>query len=435
LWFGFFSHHSGGRIMSEHNETHSLPLPLRDLMDRELEPDENLHWVGQPGMTFFLGISAFAPCLFAIPWTGFAVFWMYSAARTGAPLFFVLFGLPFVLVGLAMLGSPLFTRRSLKNTVYAITDRRAIIIVKSFFSTKVVSVGPDELAGLQRKERANGTGDILFNGSDFTSQQAPGTIPTNGFHSIPEVREVERLLKSIAAQATKDEETDAQEPQPFHQLDDLPILHYLDSVPRDLSLSVRLYLRMCSTVMPLFGWFFAGFGLAFALFAIASSGPEDIEQNWDGVLIFIAFGSLFGIIGLCFPAYSWFTGGKAIRLLQYGTAIQARHLATSPTSMTVNDKPVMKVDFEYLVGSETYTASARALDVSRLTNAKCKVVIYDPMQPGRSIVLDGLPHGIQFDEWTGRFRVNPLCCVLPLLAATIVFGEIIAIIVLAILAN
>ncbi|MCL2346876.1 MAG: hypothetical protein FWC50_01305, partial [Planctomycetaceae bacterium] len=110
-----------------------------------------------------------------------------------------------------MFCSPVFTRRNLKNTVYAITDRRAIVIVKSFFSTKVVSVQPDDLAELQCKEKSNGTGDLLFDGSCFNSRQAPGTISTNGFYNIPEVREVERLLKNLAAQATKEGE-ETQEP-------------------------------------------------------------------------------------------------------------------------------------------------------------------------------------------------------------------------------
>jgi len=40
--------------------------------------------------------------LFAVPWTAFAVFWVVMAAATG-PWWFALFGVPFVLVGLALL--------------------------------------------------------------------------------------------------------------------------------------------------------------------------------------------------------------------------------------------------------------------------------------------------------------------------------------------
>ena len=84
------------------------------------------------------------------------------------------------------------------------------------------------------------------------------------------------------------------------------------------------------------------------------------------------------------------------------------------------------------MAGKRYKASARALDTSRLTDEKYKTVLYDPMEPKQSIVLDGLPRGIRFDESTRRFWVNPLRLVLPLLLATIVCGEIVAIIVLAI---
>ena len=412
--------------MSKHYETDSLPPTFQDLVDRELEPDENLYWVGRPVPTLLLLGPAFLFVLFAIPWTASAVFWMWSAASTGAPLFFTLFGTPFVLIGLVMFGSPFFMWRGVKNTVYAITDQRAMILTRSFFSTNAVSVWPDDLGKLQRKERAGGFGDVLFGESSFADHQTLGKLPANGFFNVPDMREVERLFKNLAAQVTKEE---AQEPQAVEQRHDLPILHLLDSTPRDLPVSVRLYLRLCSTVMPFFGWFFAGFGLMFALVAIAVSKPEEIA----GALIFVAVGSLFGIVGLCFPVYSWISGDKAVRLLREGFAIRARHLTTDSTGMTVNDKPVMKVVFEYQVEGESYTVSAQALDVSRLTDAKDKVVLYDPTLPGRAVVLDGLPRGIHLDELTGRFRVNPLRCVLPLMAATIVCGEIIAIVVLLLL--
>ena len=312
-------------------------------------------------------------------------------------------------------------------------------------------------------------------------------------------REVERQLK-----AAKEKEAE------LPLLDDLPILQQLGAAPRDLSLAVRLYLRLCSSPMPFFfGYVFAGFGLVFALLAVALMGLDDvIPRNWtdagkgkitnieesnatvndrriyayhwemtdngmekvsgisygysgkhkidDEALIqkagtryriqgltltsggwipiaaFFGMGSLFGVIGLCFPVYSWFAGGKTIHLLRDGTAAGARFRGMNPTNMQVNGRSVMKVDFEYQVDGETYTASAEALDTSRLTDTPCKAVLYDTMEPSRSLVLDGLPGGLHLDELTGRFWVNPLRCVLPLLAATIVCAEIIAIVVFAV---
>ena len=154
------------------------------------------------------------------------------------------------------------------------------------------------------------------------------------------------------------------------------------------------------------------------------------SEWWWFPLIFLGAGCVFGIGGLCFPIYSWFAGGKAVRLLQYGIAAGAEYLDMNPTSRYDNN-PLMKVDFEFQVAGEKYVTSAYALNTSRLTDAEHKIVFYDPMLPKRSVVLDGLPSGIHFDEFSGRFWSSPLRCLLPLLAAAIVCGQIVAIVILA----
>jgi len=151
-------------------------------------------------------------------------------------------------------------------------------------------------------------------------------------------------------------------------------------------------------------------------------------EGWFDSVIFLGMGCLIGLIGISFLIYSWFAGGKAIRFLQEGEAAKARFLGMNPTGTLINKKPVMKANFEYQVEGSMYTASATALDTSRLTDAPCEVVFYDPMQPDKSIVMDGLPRGIYFDELMGQFGANPLHCVFPFLAAAVVCCEIAAIV-------
>jgi hypothetical protein len=151
-------------------------------------------------------------------------------------------------------------------------------------------------------------------------------------------------------------------------------------------------------------------------------------------LAFIGIGSFFGLIGLCFPIASWLSGGKAIFLLQYGEAVKARLLGTKPTNVSVNEHRVMKVDFEYQVEGTMYTASAKGIDISRLTEDGSKIVFYDPMLPERSIVWEGLPSAIRFDTLSGQFGASVLSYILPLLAAVIVFGELAAIVFFALMA-
>ncbi len=134
-----------------------IPQHLADLLEQELEPGERLEWSGTPKPLWF--DSSLRPVfLFAIPWTAFALFWTGMAfaltvaneGPDGLGLFFPLFGLPFVVIGIAMLVSPFWSARRKRNVAYAITDRRAIIL-QAGRSLRVVSFTPQELChGFQR---------------------------------------------------------------------------------------------------------------------------------------------------------------------------------------------------------------------------------------------------------------------------------------------
>lgn len=87
---------------------------------------EELLWCGQPcvGIPYRPPVL---PLIFMIFWFGFAVFWTVTATVFGG--FFGLFGIPFLAVGCYMLYTLTFGhRRRLEKTIYAVTDRRAIIL-------------------------------------------------------------------------------------------------------------------------------------------------------------------------------------------------------------------------------------------------------------------------------------------------------------------
>jgi len=89
---------------------------------------QRLPWWGRPDPT-----KHFAPAAaFIIPssllWGGFSIFWEVGAARSGAPLPFVLFGAPFVAVGLFFVfGQFIAKARRKRQTAYGLTDRRALV--------------------------------------------------------------------------------------------------------------------------------------------------------------------------------------------------------------------------------------------------------------------------------------------------------------------
>ena len=402
--------------MSQSFEMQALPPTLQELVDRELEPEENLVWVGQP--IFPDAVSALVIPTGIGATTG-VIFWMYFCIGIGVPLWFALLGVPFVLPCLLFLCSPFFERRRMKNTVYAVTDQRAIIFIKKSRSTKIVSYAPEQLGMLRYNDHFIGQlADIIFEGNKKNKD-----TDTGGFQCISSARNVERLLKDLAAKVPKED-------IPLEQHDDPPILRLIGCVPREIPFSLRLYLRQYLEDSPLalFGWLIAGVGFLFIGIGIII--PDNI-----GRLGFIGLSSPFAVVGVWLAFYAWFVGGiKTIHFLQNGIATKARHLTTFPTGKQSDDTPEMQVDFEYQADGKKYTVSEKGFDVSRLTNAPCKVIFYDPVEPKQTMLLDKLPLSVYFDELTGRFGVNPLRLVPAFLAATIVCGEIITIVVMVILA-
>ncbi len=179
--------------------------PLRpDAEDRllaEVGPGEKVIWSGQPKASRFVlaTIPVVVMGLFA---TGFSIFWVVIAflgtRQGGFSLIFPLFGLPFVLIGVGMIGSPLWAASKSRRIVYALTDRRLILIEPTFLpgGTRVVSIRGGEIGPIERLERADGSGNLTF-GRPIVFDQAQGSAAVMARHlvDIPHVREVESLIR------------------------------------------------------------------------------------------------------------------------------------------------------------------------------------------------------------------------------------------------
>ena len=208
--------------MSKHSaELWSLPRSLQTLVENELEDGESIDWIGQPIVGRY-GIRALPIVLFAVPWTAFALFWMAGAAGfkfpdfgngIGPELLFPLFGLPFVLMGVGMLSAPYWMMRSARRTVYVITDRRAIVFLgsKGGRSTTIRSFAPSELGAITRNQRADGSGDVVFcRDASYSSNNGNHRVDI-GFLAIPEVKNVEELVRRMVASANRVRELQGRE--------------------------------------------------------------------------------------------------------------------------------------------------------------------------------------------------------------------------------
>lgn len=133
---------------------------LRVELQPYLHPDETLLWTGQPYTTRPYRVNPFV-CIFMLFWFGFAVFWTVTATAAGG--FFGLFGIPFMLFGAVMLYQ-LFVgqKKRLRATVYAVTDRRAIILTTDRNGTDCTEYILSRFTSISMEDVEGTTGSIRF---------------------------------------------------------------------------------------------------------------------------------------------------------------------------------------------------------------------------------------------------------------------------------
>ncbi len=187
-----------------------LPSELEERVQAELRPGERLIWAGQPRPGRLMK-TAVPVVLFGIPFTAFAIFWVVAAsgilfanALGGGPgdVFscFPLFGVPFILVGLAMLSSPYWMYQSALRTCYAVTSERVIVWRASGFGgVEVRSFGGPDLTKMVRRDFPDGSGDLIFQEYLTATTDGRGFARTQrneiGFLGVENVREVEGLIR------------------------------------------------------------------------------------------------------------------------------------------------------------------------------------------------------------------------------------------------
>jgi hypothetical protein len=110
-------------------------MDLLGQLQTYLRDDEQLLWYGTPDprVRFTPADVFMAP--FSILWCAFAIFWESGVVRSGGPVIFELWGIPFVAVGLYFVFGRFFYKRYHKSrTAYVITTRRAMIVSPRSFA-------------------------------------------------------------------------------------------------------------------------------------------------------------------------------------------------------------------------------------------------------------------------------------------------------------
>lgn len=178
-----------------------------ELFKDELLKYEEVLWCGQPDSSVIFTGSDIFLVPFSISWGGFAIFWEISTITLGAPFFFGLFGIPFVLIGLYFIfGRFIYKGIKKKHTYYAITNRR-VLILTNLSNKNVDAEFITQIPCINKRVRSDGKGTIKFGNSFFFKGMYSNTgmdffgagygkdVPT--FYDIDDIDSVYRLVNEL----------------------------------------------------------------------------------------------------------------------------------------------------------------------------------------------------------------------------------------------
>ena len=122
-------------------------------------PGECILWKGKPGKGHLLTRQDIFMIPFSILWCGFAFVWEITAVASGAPFFFGIWGIPFILVGLYItVGRFFHTAYLRRHTAYVITNKKII----RRRGKRVDMLGAGNMPSTHITTFADGSGNIRF---------------------------------------------------------------------------------------------------------------------------------------------------------------------------------------------------------------------------------------------------------------------------------
>jgi hypothetical protein len=154
---------------------------------------ERLLWSGQPKQGLLLRPNDFMTFFFSLFWTGFSVFWVLMAVKSGAPAFFWLWGLPFVIIGIyLMAGRFLFEMAARRRTYYAVTDQRILILI-SWPNRSLQALDLKNRSDVTITQEKNGRATLVFSNGNLPAMMTGwvGWMPRNKMYGLQMFEQIE----------------------------------------------------------------------------------------------------------------------------------------------------------------------------------------------------------------------------------------------------
>ncbi len=180
-----------------------MAAELHKLLNDQLDSNERIHWTGQPIPERHYADSAKSCYGFGAVWCILVSFFTV-VSMIGRNWFFVVFMIPFWAIGIYILWAPSKARRRASRTLYAITDRRALILIHGR-NLEIRSFFLDKLDGYEVQASADGTGNLILRYDIFEDSEGQNRR-ASGFFGVPNIREPESILRDLRSRALNGEE-------------------------------------------------------------------------------------------------------------------------------------------------------------------------------------------------------------------------------------
>jgi hypothetical protein len=177
-----------------------LTATTQSRLDRALGKSVTFRWTGTPPQGLLLRRNDAFAIPFSLLWGGFAIFWEANVSTAGV-WWMMLWGLPFVLVGLYIIAGRFVVDAYFRaHTVYAVSDS-AVYIVRDGILPSTTTLGPAAISPIEMRRSADGSGTLIFGSQRLNRRNGWemwgfGLPPS--FEHIPDVARVYALVEPIA---------------------------------------------------------------------------------------------------------------------------------------------------------------------------------------------------------------------------------------------
>ena len=184
-----------------------LTTQLQKIVNDELSPHERVLWAGQP-VAKRVAMAAFKLWLFFIPWTALTLFMFKEVYETSEGEFIPqVFLIPFILIGVWMLLTPIRKWFNARKIVYVVTNKR-VMTIEANRQINIQSIEADKISILEKKMYSDGAGDLILSKEIYHHKTRTGNrdrdrhrvtekIRKKGLFAVPNVKLVEDSIRAM----------------------------------------------------------------------------------------------------------------------------------------------------------------------------------------------------------------------------------------------